>query len=163
MRAVNKVIWTMFLVTFFFLPTTTASAQTQIEAEEFSSALEEIGREVGRLRMNLLQMSLGLSQPDESNAAFLHDITSTVDATMKTVSLLAGIYAEMVHPKDQAVVKKILVIYAKGAIKQSDSAVNTINKKLAGLKSPAAISEARGLRDTIQRGRDLIQRAVPGT
>ncbi len=140
-----------------------AVAQTQAQAIKLKMFLDQNTKELGDTTQNIYQMALGMQSPEIAEASFLADTLSSHSNYFDTVSIIASIYAMMIDSRDKEVVRKVLVIYVKTALRASDMVVGIVNKQLVKLHSPAAIADAQKARDLIQKIRDEIQRIVPGS
>ena len=155
----RTVLAVLAVVLCFFQPSP-AFAQTKADAYKMSGVLEEISQEINRVRKNILEMSRGLPEAESDTATFLYDFTAVMEEQLSVLSMLGTLYSLMVHPKDEATARQIMVAYARTL--NVPLITKAINERLGRLRSPPAIAEAQKLRDAIQRGQDVIRGTVAG-
>jgi hypothetical protein len=140
-----------------------AYAQTQAQAAKLSDFLDKTGRELTTSGMNLLQMSMEMRSPEMDVLSMIHSSSSEAAWYADKLSQVTFIYSVMLDKRDQATVKKMMVMQVKQSVRGSNTSIEQVNKMLGKLQSPAAVAEAQKCRDLIQMIRDEIQRTIPGS
>lgn len=140
-----------------------AHAQTQDQAAKLANFLDKTGPELDTSGMNLLQMAMGMQSPEMDVLSMIQSSSSNAAQYAEKLSMVVFIYSVMLDKRDQATVKKMMVTQAKQSVRASDTSIEQINKVLGKLRSSAVIAEAQKTRDLVQKIRDEIRRAVPGS
>lgn len=138
-------------------------AQTQAQAAKLSDFLDKSGQELSISGRNLIQMAMGMQSPEMDVLSMIHSSSSEAAWYADKLSQVTFIYSVMLDKRDQATVKKMMVMQVKQSVRGSNTSIEQVNKMLGKLQSPAAVAEAQKCRDLIQKIRDEIQRTVPGS
>jgi hypothetical protein len=138
-----------------------ASAQTIKQAATLGSFLETHSTSLGQASSNFTSMLSGLKGDEKFSAEGIYETTNSAQHYIDMLYVVVSIYAQMIDAHDQAIAKKYVTGISPHTIKASEASLKIINRELARLNSPAAISEAQKIRDLIIKIRDEIQRVVP--
>lgn len=141
-----------------------AQALTLAQGVKLEKFLEINSKELGQSNENLLSMTSGLNGLEEIAATRVYDRSAIMDQhQFMKLYVVVSIYTKMIDSRDQATVRKFVGIFARGAVTSANSALDSINRDVVKLSSPAAIAEVQKIRDLIQKIRDEIQRAFPAS
>lgn len=152
------------LITIFSLSVTftlPVAAQTQKQAESFSLFLQTQTENLGQASSNLLSMQGGLNGDELSAADSAYIAATNVQHYFDMLNLAVSIYILMVDSRDQATVKKYLILLSSQSAKAADLSLQSINRQLVRLSSPAVVSEVQKIRDLIIKIKDETRRVVP--
>lgn len=146
------------LLVTFALPVT---AQTIKQADGLVSFLQTHTVDLGQASSNFISMQAGLKENESISANMVYDAVTNVQNYFDTLYLVVSIYVQMADSRDQATVRKYLALLSNQSVKSADKGLQVINRELARLSSPAAISEVQKMRDLIIKIREEINRTVP--
>ena len=151
----TKLLWSGLLYAWAALHCV-AFAQSPNDADRVKSFLEDRWTVLGQAKSNLIQMEAGLPGHEADSAAMISAISDVPEGHIRSLSMLLIIYAAMINDTDRNIVRKFVVLDCKAYDKQSDISLKSINRNLARLKSPAAISEATKMRDALQEIKERL-------
>ncbi len=142
---------------------TSAHAQTQDQASKLSDYLGRTGQELDTAGMNLLHMATGMQSPEMDHISMIEGASRNCSSYIDKLGEVTFIYSILLDKRDQAAVKKRVVLFAKQSVRSCEVSIEQFNRALGKLRSPAALAEAQKTRDLMQKIRDEIQRTVPGS
>jgi hypothetical protein len=145
----------------FLLWAAPAFAQSPADMEKLSDFLDKQNEIVLLAQQNLIGMGLGLSEPESSRIDQITNITVTVQMATQALVTLSHIHSMMRDERDRMIVYRHTVTQARSVVKHSELSNRAVNRNLALLRSPAAISEAQKLRDALQAIERQVMQTIP--
>ena len=145
-----------YLVTLAFANSAPAVAQSRALSMPLTKQLESAS-------VNLLQIARGLPNGDAEEAVQITDHASLFLEAQDRVDGLEVLISEMKHDDDEEVVRSMFIGVAQREIALANNLIEQINTELADIKSPAAVSEAIAIRDSIAKLRDLLLPYMPAS
>lgn len=112
-------------------------------------------------RSNLLSMVTGLPESEAEYVFQIYDAATRADEKVSQLFVATSIYTVMVDIRDMAKVRRVINLLASQTIKTLDSQLNVINRNMAKLRAPAAVTEAQRVRDLLVETRDGLQKRTP--
>lgn len=140
----------------FFNPFITCSAQSISQAEKLSGFIEKNDLELGRVHMNLLQMSGAISAAEEVNVSSAAGCINSISSQASLLNAYVSISMLMIDPRDRATVKKFIPINSKATIKIADYCTDRLNAIMPSIKNQAILLELQKARNLIGNLRDEI-------
>ena len=140
-----------------------AYAQTKEQAANLEVFLSRICDELDKIAKNLGDIGFAL-QPDEGEFPMrISDNFTNVSKELDTLSMVAAMYSLMIDHRDQMTVKRYFLILAKLQVRSIERVTQSTDRRLAYMKSSAAIEESKKGVELIQKVRREVQRTVPGS
>jgi predicted PurR-regulated permease PerM len=139
----------------------TVVAQTAEQAARLLNLFDTTGLEFSYAIKNVSEMASGVPAAEGERLDRIAEFAASADSRLNHLSDLVFLYANISSPEDRALTRKVMTRTAKYVLAIWAVSLKSINRNLAGLRSPAAVAEAQKVRDRLQTLTDAVRQTFP--